>query len=197
MSVGDGLDVVSGGAVTGLGGVDIDVQCWLYVIFVWRLIVACCGLGFGGRVWVCGVVLHRMSLTGVAIVCLCTLAALCRFHRTSASVGGDLFGFAGDSASLVSGRVSLVASESLHVSGGSGSMGFETGSLGLAADGTVSLSSSDSVAVGGASVSVAGAEDVDISSALCSSVVWGHRWIWCLARLCDGYGGGAGHGCGW
>ena len=160
MSVGDGLDVVSGGRCDGIGGVDIDVQCWLYVIFVWRLIVACCGLGFGGRVLGLWRVLHRMSLCGVAIVCPCTLAALCRFltQDVSASVGGDPSGFAGDSASLVSGRVSLVASESLHVSGGSGSMGFETGSLGLAADGTVSLSSSDSVAVGGASVSVAGAE---------------------------------------
>ena len=103
--VGDGLDVVSGGAVTG-SVESIDVQCWLGVIIVWRLIVACCGLGFGGRVWVCG---------GYCIGCrfaewrsfVCALWRLCVVFTqdVSASVGGDLSGFAGDSASLVSGRV--------------------------------------------------------------------------------------------
>ena len=73
--------------------------------------------------------------------------------------------FAGESASLVSGRVSVSAAESLHVSTGTtGSLGFETGSVGLTADGDVSVASSSDVSVGGRTVRVSSAEDVDVTS---------------------------------
>ena len=164
--------------------------------------VACCGLGFGGRVWVCG---------GYCIGCrfaewrsfVCALWRLCvAFTQdVSASVGGDSFcrrQCEPGEWSCVFGRVG-VSARLWRV----GVDGFETGSLGLAADGTVSLSSSDSVAVGGASVSVAGAEDVDISSGsgvrlssgssvdLVSGssvrtgmVRAGLTWLWVVMRVC-------------
>ena len=85
----------------------------------------------------------------------------------------------------MSGRVSLVASESLHVSGGTGSsLSFETGSLGLAADGDVSVSSSAGVSVGGKTVSVAGEEDVSVSSGSGLRLLSGSRWMCLQARLC-------------
>ena len=64
------------------------------------------------------------------------------------SAGGSVSAFAGESASLVSGRVSVTAAEALHVStGATGSLGFQTGSLGVSADGEVSIASSSDVSV--------------------------------------------------
>ena len=66
------------------------------------------------------------------------------------SVGGSMTGFAGESASLVSGRVSVEASESLHVStGASGSLGLQLGSVGVVTEDGVSVSSGAGVSVGG------------------------------------------------
>ena len=74
--------------------------------------------------------------------------------------------FAGESASLVSGRVSVTCcGVSARVDGTTGSLGFQTGSVGLTADGDVWHSSSD-VSVGGRTVRVSSAEDVDVTWAV-------------------------------
>ena len=102
--------------------------------------------------------------------------------------------FAGESASLVSGRVSVSAAESLHVStGATGSLGFQTGRCWWRLDGTLSVASSSDVSVGGRTVRVSSAEDVGVTSgadlrlssgwrdrgsclALVLSVAWARAW---------------------